>query len=307
MSEAIAVPLSDVGWLTSNRDPLETAVLSWLAKYREPTFTCYRRDIKIFIDWCEDAGLPPLETKRVHLELYIRWMQERGWAEATVNSRFCTVASFFKCCLRDEVIVKDPSAFVDRPKIDKDAQKRPAMSPLVHGIFMDAAEKVGVMEHALLALLSMRGLRIAEACSLDVTDVVHHDGYDHVRGIGKNRKRFDLPLPVPCARAVRAAVDDRDLGPLLLTQWRTRMTRNAAQRCINRVAEYAHLDVKVTPHSFRRAYIMSMLAGGVDLRDAQLAARHSSSATTEIYDVRAKTADRDASHRLSGFLAGMKG
>lgn len=311
MSEAIAVaypqPLTTVDFLTVGLSPLKQAVLAWLIRFREPTQTCYRRDISIYLDWCERVELEPLEAKRVHLELYIKYLQTRGWSKATVNSRFCTVSSFYTNCLRDEVIIKDPCQFVVRPKIVKEEQHRPGMSPLTLGVFLDAAEEIGVMHHALLALLGLRGLRISEACSLDVPSVHWHKGYLHVRGMGKGDKGFDMPLCMPSARAVSAAIDDRTEGPLLLTKWRTRMTRNAAQRIIDEIAEHAHLDVDVTPHSFRRGFIMTMLANGEDLRDVQKAARHENPDTTARYDVRKDHPDRDASHSLGSFIAGMKG
>jgi hypothetical protein len=32
--------------------------------------------LRAFLLWCADRGLDPLAASRVHLELYIRWMQE---------------------------------------------------------------------------------------------------------------------------------------------------------------------------------------------------------------------------------------
>lgn len=305
--DSIAVLTPDLVGFLDMGTPVERAVKAWLIGHREPTRTGYARDIQIYLAWCEEAGLDPLAAKRVHLQVYAEWLQARGWSSATASSRFCTVSSFYKACLRDELIPKNPCEFVNRPKIDVESQKRPALSPLALGIYLHAAEQVGVMEYALLCLLGLRGLRISEACDLDVSSIRFERGYWRVRGVGKNRKPYDLPLPFRASEAVQAAIDEREEGPLLLTKWRTRMTRNAAQRCIDRVAAVAHRDDYVTPHALRRSFVGGMLAAGAQPADVQDAARHSNISTTMLYDRRQRTASRDASHVLGGFLDGTRG
>lgn len=317
MAHAIAVPLSDVGFLTGPRvtsDPLTLAVAGFLARYKGHTFKDYRADLDIFLRWCDEHGLAPLTATRPHLELYIRWMEAQTnertgetWKPSTISRRFGVVAAFYRFARRDEIIVKDPAEWIDRPKVDKAAQYRPSMSPLEHGIFMDAAERYGVMAHALIALLGGRGLRIAEACSLDISDLSYSRGYTMISFVGKGNKHATIPLAVPVAQAVFAAIGDRTEGPILLNQWRKRMTRANANLLIRKVGATAVLPTNVTPHSFRRAFCQTMLAAGVPLPDVQNAMRHASPNTTMIYDQRAKTPDRDASHALNGFLAGISG
>jgi integrase/recombinase XerD len=313
----VLVP-SAVGYLDMpngpTADPLTLAIAGFLARYKGQTFLDYQHDLNQYLRWCRDVGLAPLEAKRPHLELYIRWMEEQPsrltglpWKPATISRRFGTVATFYRYARTDDIIPKDPAEFVDRPPVDKTAQYRPSMSPLEHGIFMDAAEKFSPMAHALIALLGGRGLRIAEACALNIEDLSQARGYTMITFVGKGAKKVTIPLAVPVAEAVFTAIGDRTAGPILLNQWRRRMTRQVASRLIRQVAESAVLPSHVTPHSFRRAFCQTMLAFGVPLTDVQDAMRHSDPKTTLIYDQRRKSPDRDASHALSGFLAGMRG
>ena len=39
-----------------------------LARYREPTVSAYRRDLRCFWQWCADHKLEPLAVRRPHLE-----------------------------------------------------------------------------------------------------------------------------------------------------------------------------------------------------------------------------------------------
>lgn len=174
-------------------------------------------------------------------------------------------------------------------------------------MFLAAAKKPGVMANALARLLAERGLRISEATQLDVTDVIQLGGYDHVQFIGKGGQSATVPLPVPTARAVRLAIGDRTEGPLLLNARGRRMDRAAATRIIRKIAAAAAVNQEISPHSLRRSFATTGIAMGVPLRDMQLSLRHKSPNTTAIYDRRGANPDRDAAHRVAGYLAGMAG
>lgn len=295
-------------------DPLRLAVAGFLSRYHGSTFQDYRHDLDCYLTWCQDVGLPALEAKRPHLELYIRWLEQqvgiktgRPYKSATINRRFGVVAVFYNYACRDEIIEKNPAEWIDRPKINRAGQYRPSMSPLEHGVFMDAAQRYSPMAYALIALLGGRALRIAEACSLDISSLSRVGGYDLISFIGKGPVAATLPLATPVAEAVYAAIGDRTEGPILLNQRGNRMTRPNASRLIRIVAATAVLPSTVTPHSFRRAFCQTLLASGASLVEVQHAMRHKSPTMTMVYDTRDQTPARDASHQLGAILAGMRG
>lgn len=306
MTHAIALPAVQMSSL-ERFDPLGLAIAGYLAKFRGTTFTDYRTDLRHFLDWCDRNGLAPLQARRPHLELYVRWLEDTGWASSTVARRFGTVAGFYKYACIDELIEKDPAVHVARPKVDKAAQKRTVFSALEFGILCDVASKTGPMEHALIALLGLRGLRIAEACQIDIEDVTIARGYDCITTTRKGGKRTTLSLPVPVARAVREAVGERTEGPLLLNQWGRRMDRAAATRMLKRLCRAAHISEDRSPHSCRRTFVTTSLAIGIPLADVQAAAGHASPNTTMIYNVPSAAAghDRDAAHRLASYVSGI--
>lgn len=318
MSNAIAVALSDVGFFelerTASTDPLTLAIAGFLALYSGQTFKDYKIDLDMFLRWAEAVGLAPLEAKRPHLELYIRWMEaqvseltKRPWSSATIARRWGTIAVFYKMARIDKYVAEDPAENVRRPKINKEEQYRPSLSPLEHGIAMAAAEKFSPTAHALVALLGGRGLRIAEACSLDVSSLSRAGGYDMITYIGKGPKQVSQPLAVPVADAVFRAIGDRRTGPILLNERRNRMTRANATLLIRKVCLSAALPPGTTPHSLRRAFCSTLLASGAPAPDVQHAMRHASLATTMVYDRRLQTPARDASHALAAFLGGVGG
>jgi hypothetical protein len=59
-------------------DLSELAAAGFLARYREPTVSAYRRDLRCFWKWCADHDLTPLAAKRPHVELQLSCGQLRG-------------------------------------------------------------------------------------------------------------------------------------------------------------------------------------------------------------------------------------
>jgi integrase/recombinase XerD len=297
-------------------DPLELALAGFLSRYKGLTFDAYQLDLKHFLGWCMSHGLAPLQATRPHLELYLRHLEGNGWitptgnrrtySTATINRRFNTVALFYKYALRDELIGKDPAAFVDRPRIDHDSQRRTYLPPLDHGKFLAQAEHHGTMAYALACLLGMRGLRIGATVGIDIGDVSLEQGYHCVTFTAKGGQRVTQALPVAAVPAVQAAIGDRTEGPLLLNSWGNRMSRHNADRLIKQICAAACIDTDISPHSLRRSFITTGLASGVPAQEMQQAAGHRQINTTMIYDRRRKSHDRDAVHAVNGFLAGVK-
>jgi integrase/recombinase XerD len=57
-------------------DRLRLAVAAYLARYTGSSRDHAHSDLRCFLAWCAERGLDPRAAGRVHLELYIRWMQE---------------------------------------------------------------------------------------------------------------------------------------------------------------------------------------------------------------------------------------
>ena len=72
-------------------DATQCAALSFLARYRGETLRAYTQDVKAFVGWCAAHTVEPLQAQRPHLELYLRWMEQRGLAPATIGRRFTAV------------------------------------------------------------------------------------------------------------------------------------------------------------------------------------------------------------------------
>lgn len=314
---ASALEPTEVGFLdivrrtdTGPSDKLQLAIAGFLSKYKGQTLTGYRYDLNVFLKWCADPEhyVDPLDAKRGHIELYLRYLELTGWASATITKRYDTVRGFYRAADRDELLTgKDPCRWVERPKIDKEGQRRTYLNSLEFGQFLAAAKEMGPRYHALAALLGLNALRIAEACSLNIEDMTVENGYDVIHFVGKGGGSYAVPLSVPVMRAVQAAIDERPSGPILTTSRKTRMTRSTARRMIKEIAQVAGVNDDISPHSLRRTFATTAIATGVPIRDVQITLRHKSLNTTTIYDRGGNSHDRNSTHRVSSFVSGMAG
>jgi len=285
-------------------DPVHLAVAGFLARYGEPTRTGYATDLKAWFAWCEQAGLHVLEVRRPHIEVFARQMEESGrYARSTVKKRLATVAGFYKFATVDGYIPRNPAEHVRRPKVEGESTTQ-SLDRLELGHFLALAAASSPMDHALACFLGLLGLRVSEACNVDVADLGVVRGHRTVTIIGKGHKRATIPMPPRVFRAVDAAVDGRESGPVLLTRAGTRMDRFAASRIVKRLARAAGVDKRISPHSLRHSAITACLDAGVPLRDAQYFARHADPRTTSWYDRHRHNMDRHASYVLTAFVAG---
>ncbi len=286
-------------------DLSELAAVSFLARYREPTVSAYRRDLHSFWQWCADRDLAPLQARRPHIELYLRHLEARGYAPATISRRLSTLAGLFRYAVLDELLTANPTLTVTRPRVAWESQRRTVLHPLEFAAVLSTARQHSDTAHALVALLGMLGLRVSEACNAQVENLRYTAGYEVLHIVGKGAKPADIPLPIPVLRAVKAATAGRSSGPILLSAKGAALTRGAASRLLARVVQAAGVTTPVSPHSLRRTFCTAGLISGVPLRDMQYAMRHADARTTIRYDMARSNLDRHAAHSVAAYLAGM--
>lgn len=293
-------------------DPFEQCVFGFLAKCRSPkTARAYHEDLRNYLAWLgmHTPPLRPLEVKRVHLDMYVRWMQaQERWAESTIARRIGTVVGLYKYATLEDYLTRDPGLGVNLPSVDRAKQHRTWLTAVQFAQLLAAAKQSRPMDHALVALLGSMALRIGEACSLNIENL-HRDpaGYLALRFIGKGNKAAQVVIPVPAMGVILEITGDRTTGPILLNHRGDRMDRAAAARILKRLARVAGVPDFISPHSLRRTFCTTALQLQIPLYDVQSAMRHVNPKTTVIYDMDRNNLDRSAIHRLAGIQAALAG
>ena len=288
-----------------NVDPLRLAVAAYLARFKGQSRIHTESDLRAFISWCQERDLDPLVARRPHIELYVRWMQEvRAFKASTVSRRMAVVAGFYRTCVIDGMFEHSPAEYVRRPNVPDESPTLGLTHLQFEAMLTKSRLSAKTNDFALVAMLSLLGLRIFEACGSNIADVGEEHGHRVLRVNGKGGKVVLVPLPPAVGRAIDRAIGDRAQGPILLTRRGTRMDRHCATRRLHRLAETAGVRIaRMHPHMLRHTFVTTMLDAGVDLRDVQIAARHVDPRTTMRYDRARKNLDRHPNYILAAYMA----
>jgi len=235
------------------------AAAAFLARYSGRTREAYAADLRGFLAWCAARQLDVFAASRPHIEVYVRWLEEeRHLAPATVARRLSTVIGFYRCLVIDGRLEKSPADYVRRPRVSPDSQAL-GLDRMQLGALVATARAAGPMDAALITCLGLLGLRISEACGIDLEDFGAERGHRTLHIVGKGGKPALIPLQPPVARTLDLAADQRTSGPLLLTRTGRRMDRYAATRIVHRLAKHAGIDHHIGCHSLRHSYITAAL------------------------------------------------
>jgi site-specific recombinase XerD len=245
-------------------DPLRMAVAAYLARYKGHTRVHNESDLRSYLYWCAERGLEPFAAKRPPIELYVRWMQQhRRLAPSTISRRIAIVSGFYRTCVIDGVLEHSPAEYVRRPNVPPESPTLGLSHLQFEAMLAAARESANRYDFALVCLLGLLGLRIFEACGVDVTDPGEEHGHRVLRVVGKGHKVVLIPLPPAGARAVDRAVDGREAGPILLNRCGTRMDRMAATRRLRRLQNAAGVRIaRMHPHMLRHTFVTTMLDAG---------------------------------------------
>jgi integrase/recombinase XerD len=282
----------------------ELAAAGFLARYGGATRVAYALDLRTYFGWCAQRWVDPLAVTRPIIELYVRWLEEeRRLAPATVGRRLGTVCCFFRFAVIDGLLASSPAEYVRRPKRPEESNTQ-GITHLQFEALLARSREHGPVDHAVIVLLGMLGLRVGEACAANIHELGMVRGHRVLLVHGKGSKDAFMPLPPAVARAIDLAVGARGYGPILTTRTGRRMDRHAASRVVKRTARTAGITQRIHPHVLRHAFVTTMLDAGVPLRDVQIAARHADPRTTTRYDRARANLDRHAVYILAAFMAG---
>ena len=226
---------------------------------------------------------------------------------ATMSRKLSSVRAFCRFLVKRGVIGGNPAAAIRGPKkpkslpraLDVDDAFRLVEAPGATGrtshrtLSAEEASRQQLLrlrDAAMMELIYATGLRVSEACALDITDI-DRDRYGVpivlVRR-GKGGKAREVPLHAQ-ADAVLAAYlpARRGLGAtdaaLFVNAMGERLTPRSVQRMVRAWSIAGGVHAKATPHGLRHSFATHLLDAEVDLRSIQELLGHASLASTQIY------------------------
>ncbi|MEU7817375.1 tyrosine recombinase XerC [Pseudonocardia sp. NPDC049154] len=254
------------------------------------TVRAYRSDLVGML-----GGLPSLAALDLaHLRRRLGEAHCAGTSRATLARRAAAVRTFTAWAVRNGVLASDPGARLSSPRSRgelPDVLRADQAAAVLDAAVSGAAEEhpEALRDLALLEVLYATGIRVGEACGLDVDDV--DDERRTLRVLGKGDKERTVVFGVPAADALRRwrALGRQALArpgspPALFLGVRGgRLDPRVARTIVHRAMAALPGAPDIGPHGFRHAAATHLLDGGADLRYVQELLGHATLSTTQLY------------------------
>lgn len=276
---------------------------SYLGGASEKNARVYRPAVMSWLTWCRDNNLDPLEVKRVHFELWGKWLDDvEGMAVNTRRNYIGTVKGMYALAFADGDIERNPAANVRRPKVSKGSSGAWLDKGRLRS-FLDASARKDPQTACIAHIIGLHGWRIGSVLGLRVEDI----------GVRGGRLTADIDLKgcdsktsFAMADAVRPfaerCIGGRTRGPLLVGANRKAMAYPEAKRIVADLGRDIGVD-GLTPHDLRRSFVTLARDAGIPDRDIMASTGHASMQMLDYYDRKRDSAERDAGDQLSAWLS----
>lgn len=270
------------------------ASLSVELRLSDATVDTYSREIGFFLDFLqsqsdEDLWKNAVSRKQDDLESYLLSRRVSGLDSRSLAKAVSALRVLYRFLISERLTEENPALLLELPK---SSRKLPEVMSLdqVERLFeaIDLSDCYGLRDRALFELIYSCGLRISEACSLDLTDLFPDEGLIIVRGKG-DKQRY-VPLGAEALWHLNRYLSEgrgemqgsgEAQRALFLSRRGARIGRKGVWKRFNELVSGAGIEAKV--HTLRHSFATHLLSGGAGLRAVQELLGHADISTTQIY------------------------
>ncbi len=233
----------------------------------------------------------PQQIELSDLEKFVKWISELGMTPASQSRIISGLKNFYKYCLQEQIVIKDPTALLEAPKLKRslpDVLSFNEIESIISAIDLSTAE--GIRNKAIIETLYSCGLRVTELVNLKISCLYLDVGF--IRAIGKGDKERLVPVGSTAIKhinlyknntRVHIPIKPGNEDILFLNRRGRKLSRIMIFLIIKELAKQAGITKNISPHTFRHSFATHLVEGGADLRAVQEMLGHESITTTEIY------------------------
>ena len=246
------------------------------------TVASYLSDVEAFLSL---PGIDPLTVDTDGIILYLSTKDVTKRSQARVLS---SLRSFFSFLLMEGERSDNPCDGIDSPKMGRyipEVLSEEEIDALMQGV--DLSTWQGRRDRSILEVLYGCGLRVSEACGLQLSSVFEEEGFVSV--VGKGDKQRLVPLGEEAIDALDAYLAERPStfkehdNVVFLNKFGNPLSRQSVFLMVKKQAMIAGITKNISPHTLRHSFATHLLEHGADLRAVQEMLGHESILTTEIY------------------------
>lgn len=263
---------------------------SFIRGYSKETLRRYRQVLNFY---CAHMGITNIEdvTEENVRALFFYGRTKRGWKPNTYINHHKSLAVFFRWCVAEGRMDKNPMDAVEIPKLEKrlpsslSRQDALKLLEIIYNYPYDY-KYLRYRNHAMFSMFILAGLRRKELIQLKYTDVDLENLTIFVRQ-GKGNKDRIIPMSYTLAQTLKRYIDDRKRLKKTCPEFFASLNRNVGFTTDG----LKHLVIKLrkasnigfTIHKLRHTFATLMMEGGCDIYSLSRMMGHSDIKTTTIY------------------------
>ena len=253
------------------------------------TVEAYQRDMCQFADYMKkEYGIEELtEVKTTMVKSYLVHLKEEKLVNRSINRKLSTLRTFYKYCLRENLLEKSPMTGIKALKQPKALVKFVTETDINKVSFGDEADFPTMRDRLLFELLYQTGMRQAELRGLRDVDVDKMGMQLKIHG-KRNKDRF-VPLSSQMIKLIdqyqtmRDATFTAKADRLLLNDKGEEMSPSYVYNKVHHLLEGVTTLKQKSPHVLRHTFATHLLDEGASLVAIQKLLGHEDLATTQIY------------------------
>jgi integrase/recombinase XerC len=261
-------------------------------RYSAHTIRAYTDDIRqfvLFINIDPDSD-EILSVTRAQIRSWVISLLNHNVSSRTIRRKAGSLSTFYKFCLRNELISQNPSDGLVLPKLKKSLPDfvRESSIDLLFNNKLFPEGFPGIRDRLVLELFYCTGMRLSELVSLTSENIDLHKG--EIKVLGKRNKERIIPVLHNTLTMIKTYRDeigklfgDKDHKYFVLTDNGDPVYPRMIQRLVRKYLTVATSLDKRSPHTLRHTFATHMLNNGAELNAVKELLGHANLAATEIY------------------------
>lgn len=256
---------------------IERFQIEYRLRLEAKTMKAYIHRVTQFFEFVK---VEPARVSKKDIRHWLLYLSESGFKPGTICSYLIALKTFYKFCLEENYLNKNPAKEIPYPKRE---DKMPAYLNKGQMTLFRELVKGNVMERALLEVLFATGVRRGELMAMKKEDI-NWDEKSIFIPDGKGKKERIIPFSRICAEYLSAYLESRtDDLPYVFVN--SRLNRPLYKQRLNERFQYysSQLGFQVTPHMLRHTFATHLVKRGMPYEMIQQLLGHDDPKTTQIY------------------------
>ncbi|MBR4179158.1 MAG: tyrosine recombinase [Treponema sp.] len=254
----------------------------------QKTAITYKISAEEFLHWLVAQQIKLRDVTAINIIYFLTERKTQGCSELTIAKDISALRALGDYLVRKNYWSENHSLMLDRPKASRHLPSVLSLEQIEQLLSsIDDSTPLGIRDKALFELIYSCGLRISEACSLQVANV--HLEEHLILVTGKGDKERIVPFGEIAAQKLQKYLDEvrpglvkgRNISEVFVNYKGEPISRKGVWKRFQQMEALSGVHSKV--HTLRHSFATHLLAGGADLRSVQELLGHSDLSTTTIY------------------------